>query len=194
MAFDSTFFQTYNIVTTDYPTAWGYSTAADSFATVATAQYFNPVINRVQTGDKLWVQTDTAGLSFSGTFRNDGTNVYVDWDRTLFFTTQMADISAPSTIYFNAPPAGVIVETFATQWSAVTSASANISFAIGGVTITGGGFAVPTTGTAGTFYSAVPTALNVTSGTNVVSGISDGASSTTAIAILGYKIICPAQI
>lgn len=194
MAFDSTLFQTYNIVTTDYPTAWGYNSVSDSFATVAASGYFNSVINRVATGDKLWVKTATSGLSFSGTFRNNGANVFVDWDNTLRFQTQMADISAASTVYFSVPPAGVIVQTYATQWSAVTSASANITFAIAGTTITAGGFAIPTTGVAGSSYSATPTAANLTDGVKSVSASSDGASSTTAIATLGFKIICPAQI
>lgn len=194
MSFNSTFFQTYNIVTTDYPTAWGYNCEADNFATVATAGYFNSVISRVSTGDKLWVTTETPGLSFSGTFRNDGVNVYVDWDNTLFFQTQMADVSAPSTIYFNAPPQGIITEVYGTQWSAVTVLDANITFAINGVNITGGAFSIAPSGTAGSFYSANPTALNVVPQSGVISASSDGASTTTAIATFGYKIICPAQI
>lgn len=173
-----------------------YNCVADSFATCTTSGYFNDLVNVVQTGDKLWVSTSapTNGLSFSGTFLNTGTAVSVNWDNTFRYETQMADISASSTNYFTVPPAGVIVSVFGTQWSAVTAASANIAFSIGTDAITGGAFAIPTTGAAGSSYSATPTAANVTDGIKYVKVVSDGASSTTAIATFGYKIICPAQI
>lgn len=195
MAFDSTVFQSYAVtISNDYPQTYVYNAALDSFATVATAGYFNDLINRVATGDKLLVKTETSGLSFSGTFLNNGTTVSVNWDNTLRFETQMADVSAASTVFFSVPPAGIITQVYGTQWSAVTGSSAAVAFSIGSTAITGGSFNVTTSGVAGTSYSATPTALNVTDGSTAVKAVSDGASSTTAIMTLGFKIICPAQI
>lgn len=195
MAFNSAVFQSYSVsIGTDFPQTYLYNATVDSFATVASAGYFNDLVNRVATGDKLLVKTTTSGLSFSGTFRNDGTNVYVDWDNTLRFETQMADVSSSSTVWFSVPPAGVITQVYGTLWSAVTVASANVAFSIGASAITGGGFAVTTSGVAGTSYSATPTAANTTDGATAVKAVSDGGSTTTAIMTLGFKIVCPAQI
>lgn len=194
MSFNSALFTSYNVVTSDYSNIYVYNCGDDSFATVAAASYFDSLVNSINTGDKLIVRTNTSGLSFSGTFRNDGTNVYVDWDNTLRFETQMADISSSTTNYFSVPPAGVITEVYGTQWSAVTNDSAVITFSIATDAITGGALTVTTSGVAGTSYSATPTALNVTDGVKYVKAASNGGSSTTAIMTLGYKLICPAQI
>lgn len=195
MTFNPDFFQSYSVsITNDYAQTYVYNATSDSFATVAATGYFDDLVNRVATGDKLLVKTETSGLSFSGTFRNNGTNVYVDWDNTLRFETQMADVSAASTVWFSVPPAGVITQVYGTQWSAVTAANAAVAFSIGASAITGGSLTVTTSGVAGTSYSATPTAANTTDGSTAVKAVSDGASSTTAIMTLGFKIICPAQI
>jgi hypothetical protein len=195
MAFDSTLFQSYSVsIGNDYSQTYVYNAAADSFATVATAGYFNSLVNRVATGDKLLVKTTTANLSFSGTFRNNGTTVSVDWDNTLFFSTQMSNISAATTSYIAAPPAGVITAVTGVLWSAITVASTAIAFSIGSTAITGGSFTVGTSDAAGHVYSATPTALNVTDGATAVKAVSAGTSTTAAIMTVGFKIICPAQI
>lgn len=194
MSFNTDNFQVYNIVNQDFPTIFCYNSGDDDFSDVAASDYFADLLYRVRTGDKLLVKTNTSGLSFSGTFRNDGSNVYIDWDNTLFFETQMADVSAANTTWFTVPPAGVITKVYGTQWSAITSANAAVTFSIGGTAITGGSFNVLTSGSAGSVYSAIPTAANVTDGSTPVEAVSDGASSTAAIMTLGFKIICPAQI
>jgi hypothetical protein len=195
MSFNSDDFQSYAVtISNDFAQTYVYNAGADSFATVATAAYFNDLVYRVATGDKLLVKTETSGLSFSGTFLNDGTNVSVNWDNTLRFEARMDDISAASTVFFGATPAGVITQVYGTQWSAITVASSVITFSIGSTAITGGVLTVPTSGAAGSLYSATPTALNVPAGTSAVKAVSDGGGTTTAIMTLGFKIICPAQI
>jgi hypothetical protein len=195
MAYDATRLSAINLQYQGYANLWQYDAEDESFSTVAADGYFDGE-TRVKTGDKLYCTTSTDNLSFSGTFRTDdsGETVYVDWDRTLFFETQMADVSAASTVWFSVPPVGVIVEVYGTQWSAVTAANAAVAFSIGASAITGGSLTVLTTGVAGSSYSATPTAANVTNGTSAVKAVSDGASSTTAIMTLGFKIICPAQV
>lgn len=193
--FDSDLFQCLSAtVSNDYPTLYCYNASADSFATVATADYFADLLYRVATGDKLIVKTTTAGLSFSGTFRNNGTNVFVDWDNTLRLQTQMADISAASTAWIGVPPAGVITQVYGVLWSAITVASSVLTFSIGSTAITGGVLTVTTAGVAGQVYTATPTALNVADGATAVKVVSDGGGTTTAIMEVGFKIICPAQI
>lgn len=176
-----------------FPNLYLYNCVADTFATCTAANYFADLLNIVQTGDKLWVKTSapTNGLSFSGTFLNDGTTVSVQWDNTLDFSTQMSDISAATTSYINVPPAGVITKVYAVKWSAITVASAVITFSIGSTAITTGAVTVTVAGDPGSIYSATPTALNLTSGSNAVKAVSDGGSTDTAIATVGFKIICP---
>jgi len=194
MAFNIDNFKSYYLGTSDFPQIYIYNAGSDSFATCVASGYFADLANIVLTGDKLLVKTSTAGLSFSGTFRLSGTSVLIDWDNTLRFETQMADVSAASTVYFSVPPVGIITQVYGTQWSAVTGTTSVVAFSIGTTAITGGTFDVTTAGAAGTSYSATPSALNVTNGTSYVKAASDGASSTTAIMTLGYKIVCPAQI
>lgn len=195
MAFDSTLFQSYSVsISNDYSQTYVYNAGDDSFATVAASGYFNDLVYRVATGDKLLVKTDTNGLSFSGTFRNTGTAVVVDWDNTLFYQTQMADIAAASTAYIAVPPVGVITQISLLQWSAITVASSIVTYSIGTTAITGGAITVTTSGVAGQLWTATPTALNITNGTSAVKAVSDGGGTTTAIANVGFKIICPAQI
>jgi hypothetical protein len=180
----------------DYPNLYLYNCVADSFATCVAANYFADLLNIVQTGDKIWVKTSspTAGLSFSGTFLNTGSAVSVNWDNTLQFSTQMSDISATTTSYIAVPPAGVITQVYALKWSAITVASAVITFSIGTTAITSGAVTVTVAGDPGTLYTATPTALNVTNGTSSVKAVSGGESTDTAIANVGFKIVCPAQI
>jgi hypothetical protein len=198
MSFNQNNFRSYALTSSNYPQTYLYNSGADGFTTVAASQYFNALLSQVQTGDKILVQTasPTLGVSFSGTFRNDNTNVYVDWDRTLRFSVVLANISggSSSTAYFDLPPLGIITEVYGVQWNAVTVASAHITFAIGGTNITGAALTVPTTGAAGSSYTAVPTALNVTTGANSVSVSSDGGSTTSCSLTAGFKIICATSI
>lgn len=176
------------------PSVFSYSAGADSLATIAAAGYFNDAVNQVKTGDKILLSTSTSNLSFSGTFRNDGSTVSIDFDNTLRFETQMADVSAASTVWVGVPPKGLIVQVYGVLWSPVTVASSIVTFSIGSTAITGGVLTIPTTGVAGQVYTATPTAANVTDGATAVKAVSDGGSTTTAIMTLGVKVICGAQI
>jgi hypothetical protein len=175
-------------------TIWRYNAGADSFATVAASAYFSDAIDDIDTGDKILVVTSTDNLSFSGTARNDGTNIFIDWDRTLFFETQMSDISAATTSWITVPPVGLITQVYAVKWSAITVASAVITFSIGATAITTGVVTVTVAGDPGARYTATPSALNITDGSTAIKAVSDGGSTDAAIATVGFKIICPAQI
>jgi hypothetical protein len=196
MAFDITQFSPMTIGYNGLARFFTYNAGSDSLATVIADGYFDDVITQVKTGDKILVTTTTDGLSFSGTFRVDFTNqeVLTDWDRTYFFETQMSDISAATTSFITVPPVGVITEVYALKWSAITVASAVITFSIGSTAITGGVATVTVAGAAGTLYTGTPSALNITDGTSAVKAVSDGGSTDTAIATVGFKIVCPAQV
>jgi hypothetical protein len=118
----------------------------------------------------------------------------IDWDNTLFFETQMSDISAATTSWITVPPIGLITQVYAVKWSAITVASAVITFSIGATAITTGAVTVTVAGDPGARYTATPTALNITDGATAVKAVSGGESTDTAIATVGFKIICPAQI
>lgn len=198
MAFTTTNFLLVSPGGSTSPNAWSYNAGADSLATIAAANYFNPttfpVLNDIRSGDRVWINTTTYNLCFMGTFLVNAGAITVAWDNTYYVQGQFANISgAASTIYFPFAPAGVVVKTFGTQFNAVTVASANISFSIGGVAITGAGFAVPTAGVAGTNYSGTPSALNITNGASVLSATSDGGSTTACILTVAAKIICGVQ-
>lgn len=194
MAFDADNFQVYNIVSEDYPTLYGYNAGADSLATVAAANYFADLLYRVRSGDKLLISTTTSGLSFSCTFRNTGSAIIVDWDNTLRFEAVISDVSTAQSVFTSVPPVGVIVQVYGVQYGQVTVAAAEITYEIGGTAITGGAYTIETADTAGDSHSATPTALNITSGTNPIEIITDGASTTAVALLAGFKMICPAQI
>lgn len=98
-----------------------------------------------------------------------------------YIDINMANISAAAgTVYVNCPYAGTITKIIGCLGHAVTVASANITSAIGGVAITGGGFPVATTHAAGDVMSATPSAANVVAAGNTVSISTDGGSTTTA--------------
>jgi hypothetical protein len=199
MAFNLANFFPFTPVNVGAPQQYRYNCGSDSFATCASAGYFNALltINQgINTGDKILVQSGapTLGLSFSGTFRNNNSSIAIDWDRTLYFQSHLANISTAAGTWFIVPPAGVIIETFATQEAAITVSSTVLTFSIGATAITDGAITVVTAGTAGSAYSSIPTALNLTDGVTAVTVASAGSSTGAAGCATGFKIICPTQI
>lgn len=194
MSFNANLYQCLTAtVSSDYPTLYCYNAGADSFATVAAASYFDDLLYRVVTGDKLMVKTSTAGLSFSGTFRNDGSNVYVDWDNTLWLQGQITDVSTESSSFI-CVPAGLIAQVGGALDTAITVASAVITFEIATVAVTGATLTFTDAMTAGTRVVATATAANVLTSAGTVEIVSDGGSTTASRGNFFVKMICPAQI
>jgi hypothetical protein len=194
MAFDITLFQSYAVsITNDYSQTYVYNAGDDDLADVSAAGYFNDLLYRVATGDKLLVKTDTSGLSFSGTFRNDGTNVYVDWANTLWLSGQITDVSTASSSFICAP-AGIITQVGGVLDTAITVATAAISFEIATVAVTGGTLVFTTAMAAGERAVATPTAANELAAAGTIEIISDGGSTTASRGNFFMKMICPAQI
>lgn len=194
MAFDSTQFESYAVtISKDYSQTFVYNAGADSFATVSANGYFDDLINRVATGDKLLVKTETSGLSFSGTFRNDGTDVFVDWDHTLWLSGQITDVSTASSTFICAP-AGIITQVGGCLDTAITVANAVITFEIGGALITGSALAFTPAQAAGTRVAATPTAGNEIGAPGVIEIVSDGGSTTASRGNFFVKMICPARV
>lgn len=187
---DTDLFQSYSVsVTNDYPQTYVCNVAADSFATVAADGYFDSLVNRVVTGDKLLVKTTTANLSFSGTFRNNGTNVFVDWDRTLWLQGTMADVSGANVVNI-ACPAGVVIQIGGVVDTVITGTSI-VTANIGGTAMTGASLSFTT---AQARVVATVTALNTYAAAGVIRFVSDGGSTNTAQCNLFAKMICPTQI
>ncbi len=194
MAFDSTLFQSYSVsITNDYAQTYVYNAGDDDLADVSAAGYFNDLIYRVATGDKLLVKTETSGLSFSGTFRNDGTNVYVDWDHTLWLQGRIDDVSTAQSSFICAP-AGIITQVGGVLNTAITVASAVITFELATVAITGATLTFTTAMAAGTRVVATPTAANELAAAATIEIITDGGSTTASVGNFFAKMICPAQI
>jgi fumarate reductase subunit C len=81
--------------------------------------------------------------------------------------------------YAAAPFAGVITKLYAILNQTITANDAVITFAINGVDITNGAITVSSSGTAGTVYSATPTALNtVVAGDKITATITNAAASS----------------
>ncbi len=110
------------------------------------------------------------------------------------FTLQvtMADISAASSAFVTVPFRCKIVAGYVAIQNAITTADSALTAKIGGTAITGfTGTAAFTGSAAGTVYTmADPTGANIANDGDVLELITDGASSTTAIAT--WTIICHA--
>lgn len=59
------------------PQSWSYDGAADSAATVDTAQYFNAVVDLLKVGDTINFTNDAAEHGTMTVLSNDGTDVDV---------------------------------------------------------------------------------------------------------------------
>jgi hypothetical protein len=175
------------------PDNYTYDCGSDSLATVSAADYFADAINEVKDGDKIAMSTSTDGLSFSGTFRNDGTDVYIDFDRQLWLQGQITDVSTASSSFINCP-AGVITQVGGCLDTAITVASAVITFELATVAITSASLTFTTAMAAGAAVLATPTALNILTSAGTIEIVSDGGSTTASRGNFFIKMICPAQI
>lgn len=195
MAFDSTLFQSYSVsISSDYAQTYVYNAGEDDLTDVYASGYFNDLLYRVTTGDKLLVKTETSGLSFSGTFRNDGTNVYVDWDRTYFFQDFISDVSTSLDNSYICVPAGIITQVGGTLNTPITVANATVTFNISGTPVTGATLVFTPAMSAGTRVVATPTAANIVAAAGTVQAISDGGSTTASRGNFFVKMICPSQV
>jgi hypothetical protein len=172
---------------------YSYNAGADSLATVAASGYFSSAYDRLITGDKVLITTSTDGLSFSGTFRVDGTSVYIDFDNTLWLQGEITDVSTASSSFICAP-AGVITQVGGVLDTAITVASAVVTFELAGVAVTGATLTFTTAMAAGNRVVATPTALNVLTSAATIEIVSDGGSTTASRGNFFMKMICPAQI
>lgn len=176
------------------PSVYGYNVGSDSFSSIMATGYFNAAIDQVNTGDKVLLSTSTAGLSYSGTFRNDGTNVYVDWDKTFFTQGVFSNISGAASNIWLPTHAGLLVALKVIQYAAITVANNVISFSLNSVAIAGATITVPTSGNPGAQYISKPTAPVVCDGTIALEASSNGASTGACVALVEAKFIGPAQI
>lgn len=93
----------------------------------------------------------------------------------------LADVSAPSSAYLQAPCAGTITKIYATLQGAITVADSAVTTSIGGVAITGGAMTIAQAGSAaGTKFSATPSAANTVAAGDLITVTTDGGSTTTA--------------
>ncbi len=104
--------------------------------------------------------------------------------RRQYFNAYMADISAASTAYITMPCRGRVVRAYVVIANAITSADSLLTGSINGTAITGftGTAANSGSGAGSSFTMADATAARDFVDGDVVGLISDGASSTTAIA------------
>ena len=115
--------------------------------------------------------------------------VQTDLDGVLY--GEIADISTLASSFTSALPFNVeIVSAYVTQGTdAVTVASANITFEIAGVAITGLSVEVTTGGAVGDTFTATATALNSLTAGTAIEILTDGGSTTatTGIVSIAYK-------
>ena len=103
---------------------------------------------------------------------------------------QMADISAPSTVFAAATHRGRLVRFYAVLSAAITVANSNVTVTINGVAVTGLSLVAAFTGSApgSVFVSTVASGLNYVNEGDSIGFISDGGSTTTSIATF-YAVI-----
>ncbi len=99
-------------------------------------------------------------------------------------TVTMADISAPSSVFVAIPFRCRLVAGYVTIQNAITGSDSALSGKIAGTAITGfTGTAAVSGSAAGTVFTmGTPTAANLLNDGDAIELITDGASSTTAIA------------
>ena len=175
------------------PQIFSYRTT-DSIATCDTSGYFNTVSSLLGVGDiikvqvvdsvstptavngsaELVVQSNSAGVA--DTYNSKATD-------KIYVTVTMADISAPSSVWVVAPAACTFTKAYVTLNGAITAADSLLTSKIATVAVTGGTATAANAGSAaGTVFTLSPTAANTLTAGQALELITDGASSTTAIA------------
>ena len=106
---------------------------------------------------------------------------------TLF--TQFTDISAASSEWVASPMAGKVIGIYVTLHSAITTANATVTAEIAGVPLTGLSITITQAGSApGSTFFGVPSGANTIASGQALEIISDGGSSTTAVATVTVLI------
>jgi hypothetical protein len=105
---------------------------------------------------------------------------YKPTNAAVMMTLQMADVSAPTTLFVAPGFTGRIRRVTTVLGGAITVADSLCKLQINTTDVTNGNWTVSQSGSAaGDIDSAVPTALNVFQATDHIRVISDGASTTT---------------
>jgi len=104
-----------------------------------------------------------------------------------FITGVIPNVSAGSSTFVAVPDGGNIIKII-THNAVVTTGTAAISFEIGGVVITGGGFSHAATGSANRVTSTFPTALNRVEEDGTIELITNGGSTNTSAMAVTFVI------
>ncbi len=97
--------------------------------------------------------------------------------------------TSPIVANARAPFRGKITKVWSVLGAAITSADATVVVAINGTSVTGGTITIPTVSSAaGSFASAVPTALNLVNEDDVISFLASGATGTATPCTFGAVI------
>lgn len=106
---------------------------------------------------------------------------------TLF--TQFTDISTASSEWVASPMAGKVIGIYVTLHGAITTANSTVTAEIGGVALTGLSITITQAGSAaGSTFSGTPSGNNTIAAGQALRIISDGASSTAAVATVTVLI------
>jgi hypothetical protein len=103
--------------------------------------------------------------------------------------TQFTDISTASSEWVASPMAGKVIGIYVTLHTAITVANATVTAEIAGVPLTGLSITITQAGSApGSTFSGTPSGANTIAAGQALEIISDGASSTTAVATVTVLI------
>ena len=175
------------------PQEYSYRTT-DSVATMDTSGYFNTVAALLDVGDRIRVQvvdsiTAPTAITADQTLvvQANASGVIDTYNSKptdkIYLTVTMADISVPSSVWVTAPVACTFTKAYVTLNGAITAADSILTSKIATVAVTGGGATAANAGSAaGTVFTISPTAANTLIAGQALELITDGASSTTAIA------------
>lgn len=111
-------------------------------------------------------------------------------DSKIVLTSRFADISTAESIWFASPVAGKITKISTILHGAISVADATVTTEINGTLVTGSSITVAQSGSAaGDVDSAVPTAANTVAVGDKIEVITDGGSTTAAIATVVVEIM-----
>lgn len=164
------------------PREWNYKTA-DSVAVVEASGYFNEVFDRVEVGDLLNVRFTGENVNITyviGALTGSDVVLVDGGSSTNLLETQIVDISTASTSFniVGLRQNYAIVDIRLVIDGAIATANAAVTFEINGTPIVGGDIPVAFSGSAaGDIFSSTPTSANVVAFNDVVSSITDGAST-----------------
>ena len=104
-------------------------------------------------------------------------------------TTRFEDISTAASVFIASPMAGSIVGIYVTLQAGITTADAVVTAEINGVAVSGLSITITQAGSvAGSTFSGTPSGNNSVAAGQAIEIITDGASSTTAVAYVTILI------